>query len=158
MEIVNEDYFEPCCQWKRGKDYDAIDIKLHGFKIEDVNVSRKQVEEHKYVISIASKSPRRLQKHIEISDDCYNIEQIRALFSDGNLNLELPKKDNKLGISMSKLEFKKILQESTEDLKQKIVSAVEYSYSQGSTAAFGFMLMASAGLFVYKYYTECRGF
>ncbi|GMI84594.1 hypothetical protein HRI_002128700 [Hibiscus trionum] len=158
METVKEDYFEPCCLWKRGKDYDAIHIELDGFKIEDIKVSLKQVEEHKYVISITAEFPRHLQKNIEIPDDYYNLEQIRALFSNGNLNLELPKKGNKLEISMPKLEFKRILQESTEDLKEKIVSAVEYSYSKGNIAAFGFMFGVCAGLFAYKYYTECYGF
>ncbi|GMJ03756.1 hypothetical protein HRI_004044800 [Hibiscus trionum] len=152
-----EDYFEPCCQWKRGKDYDAINIELDGFKIEDVKASLRAVEEHRYEISITAESPRRLQKKIEILDDYYNLEQIRALFSNGNLNLQLPKKGNKLEISMPKLEIKKTLQESSENMKNKIVSALEYSYSKGNMAAVSVMLMAS-GLFAYKYYTECYDF
>ncbi|KAE8684731.1 Detected protein of unknown function [Hibiscus syriacus] len=157
METVTEDYFEPCCRWKRGKDYDTIHIELDGFKIEDVKARLKHVEEHRYEISITAESPRRLKKAIEILGDYYNLEQIRALFSNGNLNLELPKKGNKFEISMPRLEIKKTFQEATEDMKNQIVSAAQYSYSKANIAAVGLGLMAS-GLFAYKYYTECYGF
>lgn len=100
-----------------------------------------------------AENPIRLQKNIEIPNDYYNLEQIRALFCNGKLNIELPKKieSNQLEISMPKLEFKRIL---TEGMKNKFISAVECSYAKGKIAAFGFMLMAS-GLFAYKYFIEC---
>ncbi|XP_017619023.2 uncharacterized protein LOC108463614 [Gossypium arboreum] len=144
---MEQDYVEPYCQWKREKGYDAIDIELHGFNIDDVKVALKQIE-GKYMISIMAEDPRSLHKRIEIPNDIYNLEQIRALFGNGKLNIELPKKveSNKLEILMPKLEFKKILKE---DMKNKFISAVECLYANGKIPAFGFMLIAS-GLFAYK--------
>ncbi|KAB2048442.1 hypothetical protein ERO13_A13G097700v2 [Gossypium hirsutum] len=151
---MEQDYVEPYCQWKREKGYDAIDIELHGFNIDDVKVALKQIE-GKYMISIMAEDPRCLHKRIEIPNDIYNLEQIRALFGNGKLNIELPKKveSNKLEILMPKLEFKKILKE---DMKNKFISAVECLYANGKIPAFGFMLIAS-GLFAYKNYIQCYG-
>ncbi|MBA0751879.1 hypothetical protein Gogos_000772, partial [Gossypium gossypioides] len=89
---MEQDYFEPYCQWKREKGYDAIDIELHGFNIDDVKVVLKQIEEGKYMISIMAENPRCLHKRFEIPNDIYNLEQIRALFWNGKLNIEIPKK------------------------------------------------------------------
>ncbi|KAL4326237.1 hypothetical protein GQ457_11G006330 [Hibiscus cannabinus] len=157
MEVVKEDYFEPCCRWKKGKDSDSIDIDLDGFEIKDVKVRLTAAKKHRYEITITAECPKLLRKKIEIPDDYYNLEQIRAFFLNGNLNLQLPKKDAKLEISMPKLEIKETLQEFTHDLENKIDSAVEYLASKGNIAAVAVMLMAS-GLFAYKYYTECYGF
>ncbi|KAH1031898.1 hypothetical protein J1N35_044072 [Gossypium stocksii] len=123
--------------------------------MDDVKVVLKQIEEGKYMISIMAEDPRRFHKRIEIPNDIYNLEQIRALFWNGKLNIELPKKleSNKLEISMPNLEFKRILKE---DVKNKFISAVECLYTNGKIPAFGFMLIAS-GLFAYKYYIQCYG-
>ncbi|KAG4111410.1 hypothetical protein ERO13_D13G102400v2 [Gossypium hirsutum] len=152
---MEQDYLEPYCQWKREKGYDAIEIELHGFNIDDVKVVLKQIEEGKSMISIMAENPRCFHKRFEIPNDIYNLEQIRALFWNGKLNIEIPKKveSNKLEISMPKLEFKRILKE---DMKNKFISAVECLYANGKIPAFGFMLIAS-GLFAYKYYIQCYG-
>ncbi|KAG8472886.1 hypothetical protein CXB51_034867 [Gossypium anomalum] len=151
---MEQDYVEPYCQWKREKGYDAIDIELHGFNIDDVKVVLKQIE-GKCMISIMAEGLKCLHKRIEISNDIYNLEQIRALFGNGKLNIELPKKieSNKLEIMMPKLEFKRILKE---DMKNKFISAVECLYANGKIPAFGFMVIAS-GLFAYKNYIQCYG-
>ena len=57
---------------------------------------------------------------------------------------------------MPKLEIRKFLQESAEDMQVKIVSAVEYFYSKKEVTAFGLMLLVTV-FFAYKYYTECHG-
>ncbi|XWS64874.1 hypothetical protein CRYUN_Cryun05aG0041600 [Craigia yunnanensis] len=158
MEAPTEEFFEPYCQWKKGIVSDVIDIELYGFKTEDLKVTRKPIGEGNTIISLIAESPRRLAKEIEISND-YDLEKVRAKFYSGNLSLELPKKaaSNKLEISMPKLEIRKVLKESAEDMQVKIVSAVEYSYSKKEVAAFGLMLLATVFI-AYKYYTtECYG-
>ncbi|XVF30764.1 hypothetical protein REPUB_Repub16aG0086900 [Reevesia pubescens] len=157
--MQTEEYFDPYCRWKRGKESDAIEIELDGFKREDMKVTLNQVDEKNSIISIVAESPRRLRKKIEIPNDHYDLEKIRTVISSGNLCLQLPKStaaSKKLKISMPKLEIINLLQESAEDMKKKFLSAVEYSYSKLKVVLFGFMLLAS-GLFAYKYYTECYG-
>ncbi|MBA0632161.1 hypothetical protein Godav_000956, partial [Gossypium davidsonii] len=43
------------------------------------------------MISITAENPRCLHKRFEIPNDIYNLEQIRALFWNGKLNIEIPK-------------------------------------------------------------------
>ncbi|XP_022745226.1 uncharacterized protein LOC111295764 [Durio zibethinus] len=156
--LTSKEYFEPCCEWRSGKESDAIDIELYGFDMQDVKVTLKKVDdEGNSTISIIAESPRRIQKKIDIPKD-YDVDKIRAVFCSGNLSLELPKKaaPNKLEISKQKFEIIKILQESAEDMQKKIFSAAKNSYPKLKVAAVGSLFLASM-LFAYKCYTECYG-
>ncbi|XVF30763.1 hypothetical protein REPUB_Repub16aG0086800 [Reevesia pubescens] len=157
--MQTEEYFDPYCRWKRGKESDAIEIELDGFKREDMKVTLNRVDEKNSIISIVAESPRRLRKKIEIPNDHYDLEKLRAVISIGNLCLQLPKStaaSNKLEISTPKLKIINFLQESAEDIQKQFHFAIEYSYSKRKVVLFCFMLLASV-LFAYKYYTECYG-
>ncbi|XP_021283165.1 uncharacterized protein LOC110415776 [Herrania umbratica] len=151
------EYIEPYCQWTRGKELDRIEITLDDFRKEDVKVTLKHPvgEGEHFIISVTAESPIRLCKKFEIPND-YELGNLRAELSCGSLILELPKKaaSNKLEILKPKLEIRKALQESAEDMQKNFFAAVEYFCSKKQVAAFSFMVLAS-GLFAYKYYTEC---
>ncbi|XP_007030047.2 PREDICTED: uncharacterized protein LOC18599833 [Theobroma cacao] len=157
--MLTEEYIEPHCQWTRGKELDRIEITLDGFRKEDVKVTLKHPvgEEEHSIISVTAKSPERLCKKFEIPND-YELGNLRAELCCGSLILELPKKaaSNKLEILKPKLEIRKALQESAEDMQKNFFSAVEYFYSKKKVGAFIFMMLAS-GVFAYKYYTERCG-
>ncbi|XVF42580.1 hypothetical protein PTKIN_Ptkin01aG0375300 [Pterospermum kingtungense] len=158
VEIPTEEFFEPNCKWKRDIESDTLDIDLDvGFRRESLKATRRKATKKIAIILITAESPKSFRREIEINTDDYDIEKVRAVFSVGNLKLELPKKvpTNVLEISRRKWEITKWLKESAQDMQNKILTDVEDSCSKKKLAAYGFMLLVAIGFFACKYYTEC---
>lgn len=125
--------------------------------MEDLKVTKIIISKKISIISVTAELPKPFRKEIEINTEDYDIEHVRAVFSVGNLSLQLPKKvdPNVVEISRQKFEKRKFLQKSVQGMQNIISSAVEYSYSEKKIAV-GVILVGS-GFFVYKYYTKCYG-
>ncbi|OMO67920.1 HSP20-like chaperone [Corchorus capsularis] len=155
METSSEEYVEPHCSWKRGKEFDTIEIDLDGFTREDVKLTIQPIGEEILVISIMAETPRRIQKKFEIPNRDYDAGKLRATMCSGNLSIEIPKKaaSNKLEISKPKSEFMKVIQESGGKMQRKFSSGVECC-SKPIVAVSAFTSLAIV-LLAYKYYVKC---
>ncbi|TKY44919.1 Inactive protein RESTRICTED TEV MOVEMENT 2 [Spatholobus suberectus] len=87
--------FEPYCKWLTEEGQETLEIKLKGFKKDELKVRT----DHWGILTICGERPvdasnnkwSRFHKEIRISKGCNNMHAIRAKFSHGFLSITMPK-------------------------------------------------------------------
>ncbi|XP_021283115.1 uncharacterized protein LOC110415739 [Herrania umbratica] len=137
--------FEPYCTWKKerkiciSKATDILEIKLSGFKKEEVKVELEKDVLHISGERPVGRSPQRFLKKIDVSK--YDTEDLGAEFEGGILRIRLPMKcsairfrvggDNEtLGILLSWPQIKTTISAVAAALLLLLLAFYMYKYSE----------------------------